>query len=134
MRNVQLWNSTPLFVPRILNVAKAKDKLIVPSATPDPLAPMPNTAGGKQIAGRGAEILEEAASGVSRWVVWSSDMHIGPISDLKQVAANPYGLFSPRSLPVWVCCCDVRAEAAASTRGVAGEAPRSGSGEWGWAA
>lgn len=97
MRNLQLWNSTPLFVPRILNVAKAKDKLIVPSATPDRLAPVPNAAGSKQTAGRGAEILEETASGVSRWVVWSSDMHIGPISDLKQVAAPPHRLFSPLS-------------------------------------
>lgn len=61
----QVWNSTPMFVPRILNLAKVKDTLI-----------------------QGETAFKQTTRlrpPVSRWRVWSADMHIGPISDLKQV-------------------------------------------------
>jgi hypothetical protein len=54
-----------MFVPRILNLAKVKDALIQ----------------GETASGQAAR----ARPPVSRWRVWSADMHIGPISDLKQV-------------------------------------------------
>jgi hypothetical protein len=62
---LQVWNSTPMFVPRILNLAKVKDALVQ----------------GETASGQAAR----ARPPVSRWSVWSADMHIGPISDLKQV-------------------------------------------------
>ena len=71
---VQLWGSQPMFVPRILNLAKVKHEL---------LQPQPTT----HDARRGRRDSEAAGAAVARWRVWSADMHVGPIGDLKQVPA-----------------------------------------------
>jgi len=84
----ELWGSTPLFVPRILNVAKAKDKLIqsTPPAPQDSRGmEKRNAEAGHLPTNGGAENKEGKVAEVSRWTVWSADMHIGPASDLKQI-------------------------------------------------
>ncbi|EKX54020.1 hypothetical protein GUITHDRAFT_100270 [Guillardia theta CCMP2712] len=53
-----MWNSRPMMVPRILNLAKPKNSLIT--------------------GGRGGD-------SVYRYRLWSSDMHIGPIGDVKRI-------------------------------------------------
>ena len=63
-----------MFVPRILNLAKVKDELVQ-------WQPAPHDAR------RGRRDSEAAAAAVARWRVWSADMHVGPIGDLKQVPA-----------------------------------------------
>jgi hypothetical protein len=67
-----------MFVPRILNLAKVKDSLIQGAGAP-----------GQAVGTRPR---------VSRWRVWSADMHIGPIADLKQVVQDRPARPAPRIL------------------------------------
>ena len=75
-----------MLVPRILNVAKVKQQLIADPATYDSAGGVGETsiAGGAGCSGATEGPSAEPGS-VSRWIIWSSDMHIGPISDLKQI-------------------------------------------------
>jgi hypothetical protein len=90
---------TPVFVPRILNVAKVKQRLIEDGAARGGREREERGGGraGERVGARGGNVDSGGDSGtasaggggggdeVTRWMVWSSDMHIGPIADLKQV-------------------------------------------------
>jgi hypothetical protein len=80
------WGSRLDFVPRILNLAKDKASLVTESD-------------GTAITGRHTAHAQQASGGHKdeprRFVVWSADLHIGPVGDVKELLRGHGVLVSP---------------------------------------
>mmetsp|Transcript_81970 Transcript_81970/g.220122 ORF Transcript_81970/g.220122 Transcript_81970/m.220122 type:complete len:814 (+) Transcript_81970:462-2903(+) len=89
----------PLLVPRILNLAKDKEHLVVHDGGRVKGSSIPERRdGGKRLgipstAGSGID-----PPGVRRIVAWSADLHVGPIGDLKEILRAHGILVDDRSM------------------------------------